>query len=92
MTRPVVESNKRMQLRMTTSHKARIARAAALQRMDLTHFVTGAALPEAEAVILQAETVRVSSRDFARILDLLEHPPAPNDKLKAAIVALPDIL
>lgn len=92
MTRPVIETNNRMQLRVTPSHKARIARAAALQQMDLTQFVTGAALREAEAVIERAETIQVSSRDFGRILDLLEHPPAPNDKLKAAIAALPGTL
>ena len=37
-----------------------------------------------------AEVDKVSKRDFVRILDLLEHPPGPNPKLRAAISALPD--
>jgi uncharacterized protein (DUF1778 family) len=77
---------------VTPEHKARIARAAAIKQMDLTQFVTGAALREAETVITEAEAVRVSARDFTRILELLENPPAPNARLQAAIAALPDTL
>jgi len=47
---------------------------------------------EADTIIEQAEAIRVSTQDFTRILDLLEHPPLPNDKLKAAIEALPETL
>lgn len=92
MARSAVEDNRRMQLRMNQTNKARIARAAAIQHMDLTQFVTGAALREAETVIAEAEAVRVSARDFTRILELLENPPAPNARLRAAIAALPDNL
>jgi len=38
------------------------------------------------------EVVRVSSPDFALILNLLEHPPKPNAKLLRAIEALPNTL
>ena len=38
------------------------------------------------------EAIQVSTQDFMRILDLLEHPPLPNDKLKAAIATLPETL
>jgi uncharacterized protein (DUF1778 family) len=92
MARSAVDTNNRMQLRMTPAHKARIARAAALQQMDMTQFVTRTALREADAIIAQAETIQVSTRDFTRILELLEHPPSPNAALKAAIEALPDTL
>jgi uncharacterized protein (DUF1778 family) len=79
---------------MTTSEcrpdvKARLVRAAALRNTDLTSFVTQSALREAEAVIHAAELVQVSERDFTRIMDLLENPPAPNAKLRAAAQALP---
>ena len=92
MPRTAVEDNKRMQIRVAPENKARIARAAALLNMDLTQFITQTALREADAVIERAETVRVSDRDFTRILELLEHPPAPNAKLRVAIDALPDDL
>ncbi|WP_280110103.1 type II toxin -antitoxin system TacA 1-like antitoxin [Rhizobium sp. CF142] len=47
---------------------------------------------EAEAVIEAAEVVRLTARDHARVLELLENPPKPNAKLRAAIAALPDTL
>ncbi|WP_348640661.1 DUF1778 domain-containing protein [Mesorhizobium sp. B1-1-5] len=40
-------------------------------------------------VITVAETIRVSESDFRRILELLDHSPRPNAKLRAAIAALP---
>ncbi len=92
MARNVVEANQRLQIRISPAKKARIARAAAIQQVDLTKFVTDSALREADAVIEKAERITVSERDFALILDLLENPPEPNEKLKAAFAALPDNL
>ncbi|MCV3206196.1 DUF1778 domain-containing protein [Mesorhizobium sp. YC-39] len=48
--------------------------------------------PDAEIAIDAVELVKASAPDFARILDLLDHPPNPNARLRAAIAALPDIL
>lgn len=45
-----------------------------------------------EAVIEAAEPVRLSARDHERVLDLLENPPKPNARLRAAIMALPGTL
>ena len=88
MARSAGEANHRLQLRVTRADKARIARAAAIQQMDLTQFVTTAALREADAVIAQVDTVRVSMRYYRRILALLEDPPAPNTRLKEAWIYL----
>ena len=92
MPRPAVDDNERMNLRVRPEVKARLVRAAALRNTDLTNFVTQSALREAEAVIHEAEVIEVSERDFMRILELLEKPPNPNAKLKAAIAALPATL
>lgn len=89
MPRTAVDDNERMNLRVRPEVKARLVRAAALRNTDLTQFVTQSALREAEAVIREAEVVTVSERDFMRVLALLENPPAPNDKLRAAAQALP---
>lgn len=89
MARNVVETNQRLQIRMSAAKKARIVRAAAIKQVDLTQFVTESALREADAVIEREERVVVSERDFVRILELLESPPAANERLKAAIAALP---
>lgn len=89
MPRAAVDDNERMNLRVKPEVKARLVRAAALRHTDLTDFVTRTALREAEAVIAEAEQVRLSERDSLLVLDLLENPPAPNARLRAAIAALP---
>jgi uncharacterized protein (DUF1778 family) len=42
------------------------------------------ALPVAEEVVARHERIRLSVRDSARVLELLEHPPAPSTVLRAA--------
>jgi len=78
-----------MSLRVSPEAKSRIARAAALKHADLTNFVTQAALREADAVIAEAERIRLSERDWMRVMALLDNPPPPNEKLRAAAKALP---
>ena len=92
MPRAAVDANNRMNLRVSPETKAKLVRAAALRDTDLTNFVTQTALREAEAVIEAAEIMRLSERDSLRVLALLEDPPRPNAKLRAAIAALPDAL
>jgi len=90
MPRPADHKTDRYQIRIPPAQKAMIARAAALSHKDMADFILDKIVPEAEAVIQAAEVMKVTDRDFVRILDLLEHPPKPNAKLRAAIVALPD--
>ncbi|MGE0280976.1 MAG: DUF1778 domain-containing protein [Rhizobiaceae bacterium] len=92
MPRPVSEKTDRFNIRIPPVQKAMIARAAALSNKDMTDFILEKIVPEAAAVIEAAEVVKVRDRDFLRILDLLENPPKPNAKLRAAISALPRTL
>ena len=78
-----------MSLRIRAEDKAPLLRAVALNHTDLTDFVIHHALRAAKAVIERAEHVQLSGRDSLRVLDLLENPPAPNAKLRAAARALP---
>jgi uncharacterized protein (DUF1778 family) len=89
MPRAAVEDNQRMNLRIAPEVKSRLNRAASLSHVDLTSFVTQAALREADAVIAAAEQIKLSEESYMRMLDLLENPPAPNDKLLAAAKAIP---
>lgn len=79
-------------LGLPSMQKARIALAAALRNLDPAQFVMDAALSEADTVIAQSDRTGISARDSMRILELLEHPPVPNARLKAAIAALPKSL
>jgi len=89
MPRIAVEDNSRMSLRIRAEDKALLLRAVALKHTDLTDFVIRHALRAAKAVIEEADQVKLSGRDSLRVLNLLEHPPVPNAKLKAAARALP---
>jgi uncharacterized protein (DUF1778 family) len=88
MPRVAVEDNNRMSLRIPAKEKAILLRAAALKRTDLSDFVRQHSLEAAKAVIRNEEQIRVSARDSLRVLELLENPPAPNKKLRAAAKAL----
>ena len=89
MPRVAVEDNSRMSLRIRPGEKATLLRAVALKHTDLTDFVLRHALRAAKAVIAEAERVQLSQRDSLRVLDLLEHPPAPNARMLAAARSLP---
>lgn len=89
MPRVAVGDNQRMNLRVRREQKAALLRAAALENTDLTEFVLRHALREARSVIEQAERIQLSARDSRRVLALLENPPAPNARLRAALAALP---
>ena len=89
MSRAAIDDSRRMNLRVSPETKAKLVRAAALRKIDLTGIVTQTALREAEAVIATAETITLSERDSIKVLALLENPPAPNAKLIAAAKALP---
>jgi len=89
MTRAAVDDNKRINLRLRPEQKATLLRAAALRHTDLTDFVLQPALREAKAVIEESERIVLSERDSLLVLNLLENPPAPNARLRAAIAEMP---
>jgi uncharacterized protein (DUF1778 family) len=78
-----------MSLRIRPEDKAMLLRAVALKRTGLTDFVLNHALRAARAVVEASDRVRLSERDSLRVLDLLENPPVPNARLRAAARALP---
>jgi uncharacterized protein (DUF1778 family) len=86
MPRPHTDTG-RVELRLLPEDKAVLTRAAALERLDLTSFILRAALPRARAAIAEAETLRLSERDSLRVLDLLENPPDPPERLVRAAKA-----
>jgi uncharacterized protein (DUF1778 family) len=89
MPRVAVEDNSRISLRIRPGEKAALLRAVALKHTSLTDFVLRHALLAAQAVVKEAEHVQLSVRDSLRVLDLLENPPAPNAKMRAAARSLP---
>lgn len=84
MPRAAASRDDRIELRASREEKRLLVAAAAYQRLDLTTFVLRTALPAAEEVVARHERLRVSARDGARVLELLENPPKPTSALEAA--------
>ena len=62
-----------------------LRRAAELTGATVNQFLVQSALKEAQVVIEREEVIRLSPRDWAWLLQLMENPPKPNAKLKAAM-------
>ncbi|OWV75537.1 hypothetical protein ATY77_30725 [Rhizobium sp. R634] len=89
MPRVPVEDNERMSLRPASPAEAELLPEVAPCNTDPVNFTTQSALHEADAIIAEAEVIEASERDYARIVELLENPPRPNEKLLAAAGAMP---
>jgi uncharacterized protein (DUF1778 family) len=62
-----------------------LCRAAELTGATVNQFLVQSALKEAQAVIEREDVIRLSPRDWNWLLELIENPPKPNAKLKAAM-------
>ena len=78
-----------MSLRIASEEKSLLIRAAALQHTNLTDFVISNAVSVARKIINENERLELTERDSLHVLDLLDNPPAPNEKLMAAAFSLP---
>lgn len=89
MPRVPVETNSRLAFRIQPEDKAMLVRAAALAHTDVTSFILQNTLPAAREVIEHSEHIRLSERDSLRLLEMLENPPAPTERMIAAARRLP---
>ncbi len=88
MPRVAAENSNRFPMQIPPAEKARLMRAAALERTSLKDFVLRNALLAAEAVIEKAERISLDEEQTRFILELLDNPPKPNAKLLTAARAL----
>ncbi|MEN9726580.1 MAG: hypothetical protein RL434_946 [Pseudomonadota bacterium] len=62
-----------------------LCRAAELRGATVNQFLVQAALKEALEVIAQEDIIRLGPRDWDWLLALMDEPPKPNARLKAAL-------
>ncbi len=87
-TRPAeVRRRERIDIRLSAAEKELITRAAASQQMDRSAFARRALLDRARKLMTQRERIRLSERDLARVMELLENPPQASPELRKAAAA-----
>lgn len=79
------EERRSMTFRMPTSVIDMIDRAASRAHKDRTAFIVEAAAEKAEQVLLDQTYFELSADDYAQFTHTLDHPPEPNESLKALV-------
>ena len=87
MERVVDEPRQRITARVSPSVRDTLEQAAELLGATVNQFVVQTAYVEAQRVIERESVIRLSQQDAQKVLALLEHPPKPNQRLKAAVKA-----
>ncbi len=83
-TSQAASKSDRISIRLDAEAKKRIERAAALDQRSVTSFILASALQSANLLLKENEEVRLSERDWDRLMDALENPPKPSKALKKA--------
>jgi uncharacterized protein (DUF1778 family) len=81
------EPRKRITARVSDSVRDTLEQAAELLGSTVNQFVVQTAYLEAQRVIERESVIRLSQKDARKVLDLLDHPPKPNKRLKDAVKA-----
>jgi uncharacterized protein (DUF1778 family) len=76
----------RIEARLTPDQKSRIEYAASLKRKSVSEFIISSADSAAVEAIEKHESWTLSREDQKRFVGALLRPPAPNKRLKAAVV------
>lgn len=87
MPRAATENTSRFPMQIPPAEKARLMRAAALERTSLKDFVLRNALLAAEAVIEKSERLALDEEQTRFMMDLLDNPQPANARLVAAAKA-----
>jgi uncharacterized protein (DUF1778 family) len=75
----------RITARIAVSIQETLERAAELSGATLNQFMIQAALKEAKKIIEDERVIILSQNDADTVFSLIENPPVPNAKLKAAL-------
>lgn len=78
------QNDTRVTARIPQQIKETIEQAAILSGATLNQFIVGAALKEAQQILEAEKVIELSQQDAEKVFSLLENPPTPNERLKAA--------
>lgn len=78
------QRNDKLQIRIDKSTKTKIEQAAGYSNKTISDFVLENIVPIAEKVIYEHTTIKLSGRDWDKLMEALENPQEPNEALKKA--------
>lgn len=81
----------RINMRINELDKQAIMRAASLENTNLTEFMIRHSVASAREVIEKSERITLSEADTLLVMDLLDNPPEPNERLMQAAQNLPKL-
>jgi uncharacterized protein (DUF1778 family) len=87
MEEVIEEHRKRITARVSDGVRNTLEQAAELLGATVNQFVVQTAYVEAQRVIERESVIRLSQKDARKVLALLDNPPKPNKRLKAAVKA-----
>ncbi len=77
--------SERINLRLSETDKRRIELAAGVEGKTVSGFIVASALEHAEKAIRDHDTAVLERRDAEVFLEAIANPPAPNERLRAAL-------
>ena len=83
MSRTVAEE--RIPARMPTAVYDRVVEAAQAVGATLNQFLVQSALEKANEILERERVIKLTTTSAKSLFDLMENPPAPTDRLKAAM-------
>ena len=87
MEQAIEEHRKRITARVSDTVRNTLEQAAELLGATVNQFVVQTAYAEAQRVVERESVIRLSQRDAQKVLSMLDHPPKPKRRLKAAVKA-----
>jgi uncharacterized protein (DUF1778 family) len=90
MARTIAEE--RIPARMPLAVYNRIVEAAQAVGATLNQFLVQSALEKANVVLEQERVINLTTASAKTVFDLVENPPAPNERLKAAMKRREEVL
>lgn len=84
MVHATKQRSDKLQIRIDKSTKIKIEQAATYSNKTISDFVLENIVPIAEKVIDEHTTIKLSNRDWNKLMDALERPPQANEALKKA--------
>jgi len=82
--KPEETQNARLSFRLRAEHKDLIEQAALTVGQSVSAFAVSTLVTEAERLVERSKNIKLSKRDSEMLLEMLDNPPEPGDRLRRA--------